>query len=354
MFFSQLSTLSKCFSKEEIELADNYFRNLSPSAAQNITVSKVALALDWNYKKSAEFLHECLEIKFLKKSFGVKCPRCGMLLSDVTSLPELKNDPPFCPICGKVIDIESLDYSNDIILLFSIDQKQYSFSQGQQSNNHLELLKGGSAAPINSDSLSQGIQYKLVTNSDLYCPTVSQYEKLKEMLKNVEEVSVEKNGTTGTGKPLEKFFCYLMECCSVFNSTTRQRTETNQIDTMVRINCIISNGIFDEIGTVFYVECKNESSIPSGGYISKMHSILVDSNLKFGIIVSKNEAPNTYSKNAYHYFLHENKIIITYCLNELKDIVNNRINLLESIERKIIEIKTNTNQSLKELGLYTG
>ena len=192
-------------------------------------------------------------------------------------------------------------------------------------------------------------------NEYLFHPTDKEYEKLKSMYKSIKN----RSGTTKKiGDTLEDLTEYLFNLCSIFKAAGI-RTSTNQIDCCVRNRMYLKYGILDIIGGRFFIECKNEGKTPSGGYMSKLHSIIANTNsgengrcIKFGIIISKEKAPSTYKDLAVKYYLNDGIVIISICGDELKNLFDKKGNLLDLIERKANEIMMDSTTDLVEAGLY--
>lgn len=102
----------------------------------------------------------------------------------------------------------------------------------------------------------------------------------------------------------------------------------------------------------FVIECKNEAQAPTAGYMNKLHSILRTTGKQFGIIVSKCPAPRTFVTLSNKVFLNDKIIIISLDTNDLKDIIFQKVNLLECMSRKIDEVKLDATKSLVAFGLY--
>lgn len=109
--------------------------------------------------------------------------------------------------------------------------------------------------------------------------------------------------------------------------------------------------LLNRIGSSFYIECKNENQTPSIDYLQKFRGILHDAGMKFGVFVSKQSEPRTFKENVNHIFLKDDLIIVRFCLAELEELLNKKINLLECLEKKITEVTTNASHSLGYSGL---
>lgn len=157
---------------------------------------------------------------------------------------------------------------------------------------------------------------------------------------------------------LEELTEKLFNMCPAFR-TSGIRTSTNQIDCCVRNKWYLNFGVFNILGSHFYIECKNEAKTPSGTYLSKLHSIISVANaggkgecIKFGIIISKEKGPSTFKQLAFSYYLMHGIVIISICGRELKELFKTKGNLLELIERKAAEIMMDATTDLKAAGLY--
>lgn len=69
------------------------------------------------------------------------------------------------------------------------------------------------------------------------------------------------------------------------------------------------------------------------------------------IIVSKMSAPSTYPSMAREFYLKDNICFIWFNLQELETLVKKRGNLLEAIDVKILELKTNSTKKFVDIGL---
>lgn len=346
MYFSQLSKLSEDVSAECLKKADAYFASLSNVARKMITVSKLADAIQCDYPLAAVFIQKCLDIKFLQKHFALRCPECQTPLAEIESLSVLKNISMFCPMCERDIKSDELNFETDIILFFSISNEILPFVVGQPNSSL--VLNAAERTAVHSDTFLQGVQYKLITYDDLFDCSTKVYADLSNL---IEIVKGPHQTTTGQGDALELLICQLFSQCILFRVTNKQRSETNQIDVMVRIAGNVNCYLFQRMGGCFYLECKNEKEKPLVDYLLKLRSILHDAGMKLGILVSKAAEPKTFAENANHIFLRDDIVIIRICLDELEALVENHTNLLELLEKKIVEVETAAQRSLGQDGL---
>lgn len=345
MYCSHLSILQNIISEDKIKKLSEYFASLIGSASENITVSKIAQAIDITTIDASIVLTKCKEKGILRSSYAVRCPECNMLIKKVDSLSELPQGVFECYGCNEEIEITPMDIEIIYAIVDTgvfIEGQQYEFESSAsivvQENSMDSIFRAGSV------------------NEYLFEPCEEDYLRLKEMYS-----SVKKGGKTtkSTGDSLKKLVVELFNLCPIFRAAGL-RTSTNQIDCCVTNKMFIRYGVLNTIGERFFIECKNESKTPSGTYMSKLHSIIVNANaggktqcIKFGIIISKEKEPSTFKKLATKYYLSQGIVIISICGKEIEELIDNRGNLLELIDRKAAEIMLDATTDLKEIGLYT-
>ena len=345
MYCSHLSALEGLLNDDQIQSLESYFSNLIGGAAKNITVSKLSRALEIPPQVASRVLTKCKEIGIINVFYTIRCPECGMLIKKVDSIADIPSEPFECYGCNEEIEVEP----SDIELVYALENDSV-FTEGQQ-----EGLDLSARAVVPEDSMESIFLAGNNINEYLFHPTDKEYEKLKSMYKSIKN----RSGTTKKiGDTLEDLTEYLFNLCSIFKAAGI-RTSTNQIDCCVRNRMYLKYGILDVIGGRFFIECKNESETPSGGYMSKLHSIIANTNsgengrcIKFGIIISKEKAPSTYKDLAVKYYLNDAIVIISICGDELKNLFDKKGNLLDLIERKANEIMMDSTTDLVEAGLY--
>lgn len=345
MYCSHLSALEGLLNDDQIQSLESYFSNLIGGAAKNITVSKLSRALEIPPQVASRVLTKCKEIGIINVFYTIRCPECGMLIKKVDSIADIPSEPFECYGCNEEIEVEP----SDIELVYALENDSV-FTEGQQ-----EGLDLSARAVVPEDSMESIFLAGNNINEYLFHPTDEEYEKLKSMYKSIKN----RSGTTKKiGDTLEDLTEYLFNLCSIFKAAGI-RTSTNQIDCCVRNRMYLKYGILDIIGGRFFIECKNEGKTPSGGYMSKLHSIIANTNsgengrcIKFGIIISKEKAPLTYKDLAVKYYLNDGIVIISICGDELKNLFDKKGNLLDLIERKANEIMIDSTTDLVEAGLY--
>ncbi|ODM03202.1 hypothetical protein BEI61_03996 [Eisenbergiella tayi] len=325
----------------QIQQLNDYFAGLIGGATENITVSKISEALNWEPSLASKVLAGCKRLGIVSETYGIRCPECSTLIQRIETLDQLPQSSFECYACGEEITITT----QDIEVLFSLINPMV-FLSGQQEN---EILK----TPVAQENSLDGFLKLNGINEYFFCPTEDEYEELDKMYTRI---FVTQKTKKDTGDTLEKLVIYMFGLCRAFR-TNGIKTTTNQIDCYVRNSLFIPYGVFNTIGRRFVIECKNENKVPKGDYMSKLHSIihLMGSDygtIKFGIIVSKVRGPSTFRALANKVFLKEKLIIISINGKEIKNLIDCRGNLLEMIERKIDEVTMDATTDLVEAGLY--
>lgn len=340
MFYSHLSTLENEFGKETVIKLNQYLSGLSMAQLQSITVFKIMAALNTDKNTATRILMACVDIKFMELQYILCCPECGFKVKKYASLNELPTGDIQCYSCESEFDASPENIEVQFRLTTLPD-----FDLGQQAS------PASPVAPINS--LQTIFEAGAGLNSILFHLSDERYDELLTMCKNVQK----KQATTkATGDTLETLMIELINSCSVLEARGL-KTSTNQLDGFARNKAFIPYGVLSQIGLHFVVECKNESTTPSGSYMSKIHSIIEVINgakkvVTFGIIASKVAAPKTYRILANKYYLLHKITIISISLREIETMLVEKGNFLDLIERKIIEIHLDSTSDLKGNGLY--
>lgn len=344
MYCSRLLVLQELLSEEKIEKLDKYFAELMGSACDNITVSKVARAIGVSSDIASKILTKCLKEGLLSVSYGIRCPECNMLIKRVSSPFEIPEGIFECYGCDEEIEVTP----KDIEILYSLVDNRI-FINGQQVE-----IRSPARAVVHEDSV-ESVFLAGGVNEYLFQLSNEQYQYLSDMYVRVEN---RKGTTKNIGDTLEELAEKLFNMCPAFRATGI-RTSTNQIDCCVRNKWYLNFGIFNILGSHFYIECKNETKTLSGTYLSKLHSIISVANaggkgecIKFGIIISKEKGPSTFKQLAIRYYLMNGIVIISICGRELNELFKTKGNLLELIERKAAEIMMDATTDLKAAGLY--
>lgn len=338
MLSSQLLKLEKILSYEQIEKIEQYINSFSRNT--KLTASKFAMDMQLDIAQARKVLDVLVDIGVLRFSFIIRCPSCGLLLEPIEDITDIESRIT-CYGC----DVESDISTDNVEVIYTL--KEVPFVEGQQS---YQIERSEKSVVLNEDSLTALLaSHDFNSNSIFYNPTQSEKDILIE---KYNDIFSEHETTTATGKTLEDLVATLFNTCKHFRATTGMRLHPNQIDCYVR-NKMCAPKVPGLTGIdSFMIECKNEKKPPTASYMNKIHSILSMAGKKFGIIVSKAATPNTFVQLANQIFLKDDIVIISMDKNDLENIIINGDNLLECIERKVAEIKTNATKDLVELGLY--
>lgn len=320
MFYSRLSTLSNELNSDQLESIDELLKALTPNSI--LTLSEFLKKTNFEIDFAKNILNKLCNENILFQSFAIRCPVCDILLKKESNIKNIDN-AIYCYKCQESVDISS----DDIEVIYKITSSP--FECGQQC----EIKQIAVAHSI--DILSNFLTVNDF-NSIFYSPTDSDYEKLNELY---DKVFDSYSTTTEQGNALEILTRCLFDLCIQYKST-KLRTELNDIDCFVRSKFVIKGSILSELGSEIYVECKNENQKPKISYFQKLQSIMSNSSGKLGIIVSKKVPPKTFCQAAKNLYLQKQNIIIYISGDDLKKIIKNKKNLLECIEMKACEIKT--------------
>lgn len=297
-----------------------------------ITISGFAIKTRIDYSESIQVLEELSQGGFLEKLLAVRCPECGLLL-DIVKPEDYTIGSQYCANCDADTDI-----TNECVeVIFKVINNP--FVTGQE--NKTTIPKHSSA--LNTYSLDTFLRNGGSFNKELYCPLDEEYNTLADMYDNVFK---HHKTTKEQGDSLEDLVIKLFGCCKHFLATDSIRLGINQIDCFIRNKMFIPGISQFGIHDFFVIECKNENETPGSTYFNKLHSILINNSLQFGIIVSKCHAAKTLNKFAHDIFLKDKIIMINLGSNDLKKIIIDRGNLLECLERKIAEVKLDVTKDL--------
>ncbi len=342
--------------EDKIDLLIKYFALLNMNTYNIITVSKISRSLKIDAETSLRLLNDLVEYKILDVDFGVRCPDCGLLLKRYRVLQEIESDNEiYCYNCENYFDGSEVEES-DIEVLFTLEDKSF-FINGQ----YTEKIHNNSSHIAQESTLDFYIKNGGNPNYTYYNPSQEEYDKLNELyndLKETNKLTIGDDGLTTTtkGDKLEDFIIYLFELIKGLRATKEINTELNQIDIYIRMKTFNVIPIFNTMGERICIECKNEEVTPDNGYMHKLNGIISHINMtknyvKFGIIASVFNPPKTFHRHSIRNFIiNRGRIIITLCDKDYKQIVEEKCNLLELLDRKSEEIITECN--LESTGLF--
>ena len=339
-----MSQLEQILPSEQAVQFSKYLDGLTPNTAHNITAQKVSTSLKISSKEAFSILLKCFNAGVLTIDYGIRCPHCDTLVKRISSQEDIPEDASECYSCGEAFNIAS----ENIEVLYSINIPDF-FGKGQQDGI---INYTGPVAPENS--LKELIASGYNLNKLLFNPTDEQYDELQKMYNAIFK---QHETTKESGDTLENLTLYLFRLVRSFRVNTI-KTKTNQIDCYVRNQFQLASGFLSFLGERIIIEAKNENKKPSGTYMHKLFGIISQCNsikklVTFGIIISQKSPPKTYLQIAHDCYLREGITLIHISGDELKDIITQKSNLLEVLERKRDEIATNATTDLMQAGIFT-
>ena len=199
-----------------------------------------------------------------------------------------------------------------------------------------------------ADSLTRNV--KTVCDA-FYCPNESAYERLVEYQKRLDGNF---ENTTEQGNVLEELVLEIFKLIEGAKPSNKLRTYTNQFDCTILINVTTKfPSVIRILEPYFIVECKNEQKTPSNTYFHKLSDIMSTNDAKLGIVCSRKKPSTEDMQIAYQqYLVNKNigsKYLISFCDDDLDAIIKKRVNLLEYLNFKIMELTTNGKNATYEM-----
>lgn len=353
-----------------IDEIDTWLGLLTDNQKDKITVSRFSNKFGIDYNLSRSILKKMCSYNILQELYAIKCPECNHILkiTDRYNLYEAMQEVDFCYSCNNniIISDEDIQIRYKLVLKPNKSDKIKRFikkiSDEKEIFNEVDTIKE--------------ILKKESSNEFYYCPSSEEYEELKvlfEEVKNAKAIDSKGKRCTGAkGDTLEIFAEKLMSLIKPISATRKAKTSTNQLDTFCKNHSIqiksnlnnvkIENNTLFKMGDTFICECKNEDRTPKNDYFGKLSNILtmerghIDPGKvpehKFGIIFSRMQAPSTYLKMSKKLYMSNNITIISFCFDELNEIVYNKKNILDYIDYKIDLIHKDLIESEEIKGVY--
>jgi len=272
----QLSTMKELTEQQQTKI-ERYLSHVSPSHL--LRASKFALDNSIPSQLASQILQQLVNSNVAQFHFSVKCPECGLLIKQVESLAEIENNC-FCYGCERQIEITT----DDVEVLYTL---KLPFVNRQRISQMSER-----PAVLSDDALTALlVNGRWDWNAQFFNPKDAQYQELERLYDSI----FNKNCTAKEkGDSLETLVELLFNCCKHFKASKKGRTKTNQLDCIVRNTAFSSFLALAQIDC-FDIECKNEKDPPEVTYIQKLATILHLQNKCFGIIISKESPPASYT-----------------------------------------------------------
>ncbi len=344
MFYKQFLKITDILNPEFVENFDFWLATLPRNNQKNITASAVAARLGVNYSLAEVILRFAEKQKILAKYYLVKCPDCDYTLDIVTKdeVAGILMHSIYCDECdeNKNISADNIYIAYKVIL-------QPDITEDELIRAIEERLDQGECAAVNFSKADSLINRKEDLYEIYYNPSESAYDKFSE-LRNKLDLDYGKN-STAKGKALEELILCIFNQIKCVRGTNDVKTKTNQFDCtfLCGINTVYLS-VLNYLSPCFIIECKNETEKkPNNTYTNKLESIMDTSDAQFGIVFGRIEAASTcFVISREHYLLNKTtskqKIIVTCCDDDLKYIIDKKVNLLQYLEFKIFQVTSNS------------
>ncbi len=351
MFYKQFSRITDILNPEFVENFDYWLATLPTNNQKNITASVVSSRLGVKYSLAETILNFAYKEKILERYYLVKCPDCDYNLA-VIAKDEIANalvDPVFCEECEeyKHISVGDIYIAYKVILAPDVTEDEIEREIKKRLNQ-------GDFVEVNFSNADSLLNNKKTLYEVFYNPSESAYNEFK-VLRDRLDLDYGKD-TTAKGNALEELVLRIFKCIEMVKGTNKVKTHTNQFDcTMISGANTVSLSVLTYLAPYFIIECKNEpNNKPNNTYCNKLLSIMDTNASQLGIIVGRIDATSTcFEISREHYLLHsqsnKQRIIITLSDDDLKLIIDDRVNLLEYLEFKIFQVTSNSPNSKFEM-----
>lgn len=347
MFYKQFSKITDSLNNEFIEKFDFWLATIPGNRQKNITISLISGKFDVPYSQAKLILEFCEKENILESYYLITCPNdeCNAIIRSDVSLDELADiigEKGYCHLCDKEYTI-----SPENIFIAYKRIKKPNVSEKEIENKILKkmIASGESVNFSKADSLDDNRNlYKVYYN-----PDESAYNEMLEMKKHLDDNF---KTTTAKGNALEKLVLHLFKQVKNVSGTNKLKTYTNQFDCTLKVPFKGHNfpAIFEYMSPYFIIECKNESKSPSNSYFHKLSNIMDGNEAELGIVVSRKSAGEEALLVAREtYLAHKNtnkkRLLINLYDDDLVKIIDNKENLLEYLDWKILNLTTNAKNS---------
>ena len=355
MFYKQFLEAKDVFNPEFVENFDYWLTTLPENNQKNITASVVSSRLGVQYMLADLMLKFAERKGILQKYYLVKCPDCDFII-DVISKDEIASrliEGVYCSDCEEIKVVQP----NNIYEAYKVI-KHPDVTEEEIAKAIVKRLGFKQGDDINFNCADSLLSRKNILYEAFYSPDESAYKEFKR-LRDELDADYGKN-TTSKGSALEKLVLEIVGHIKYVEASDKVRTGTNQFDCTAL--CGISTpypSVFNTLAPYFIIECKNETEKkPDNNYCNKLLSIIDTNEAKLGIIWARKDVTSTcFTIAREHYLAHsrskKDQIIITFSDEDLKEIIDNRVNLLQYIEYKILRVTSNSKTCTYEMFLKT-
>ena len=353
MLYKQFLEITDKLNPEFVSNFDYWLATLPTNCQENITASIVSNRMKVAYSLAEKILSFSEERGILEKNFIVTCPNdeCGAYLTVITKeeLASFLLEKQYCEECNEYYQItpEDIYASYKVILQPDVSEEEIEKAIEKRLNQ-------GENESINFQKADSLVNDKSMLYEVFYNPDESAYEEFKQMKGDLDKNYGE--NTTLKGKALEKLILRIFEQIKFVKGTNEIRTTTNQFDcTLLSPMVTAYPSIFNVLSPYFIVECKNEpKKTPGNTYFNKLLGIMEANEAKVGIVFARKPAAKTCLDIAYNTYLrttYASKREYLLCMDDtdLKYLVDDRVNLLEYLDFKIMKLTTDSRNAMWEL-----
>ena len=347
MFYKQFSKITNSLDNEFIENFDFWLATMPRNRQKNITISFISGKFNVPYSQAKIILEFCEKEKILESYYLITCPNdeCNAIIRSDVSLDELADiigEKEYCHVC----DEENVILPENIFIAYKRIKKP-DVSDKEIEDKILEKMA------LNGESINFSKADSLDDNKNLYDvyynPKESAYNKMLEMKNHLDDKF---ETMTEKGNALERLALYLFKQIKNVNGTNELKTNLNQFDCTVKVPFKGANfpTVFEYMSPYFIIECKNEAHSPSNTYFHKLSNIMDGNEARLGIVVSRKKPGKEASLVARETYLvhkntNKNRILINLCDEDLTELIDNKENLLEYLDWKILNLTTNAKNS---------
>lgn len=353
MLYKQFLEIADKLNPEFVANFDYWLATLPTNCQENITASVVSRNMGVSYSQAEAILRYAEKKCILEKYYLVTCPNdeCGSYLAVISKdeIASILTEPQYCEECDeyKQITLEDIFVAYRVIL-------QPDVSEDEISKEIEKRLKQGEETIINFCEADSLLNDKTTIYESFYNPSESAYAKFKELREKL-DLDYGKN-STAKGKALEVLVLAIFNEIKGIKVTNDVKTETNQFDcTCLSSVHTLFPSIFNYLYPYFIIECKNEpDKKPNNTYCNKLLSIMSVNEAQIGIIVGRADATSTCFTIAREHYLRQSQlnkqqIILTFSDNDLKLLIDEKVNILEYLDFKIFQVTSNSPNAKYEM-----
>lgn len=355
MFYKQFLEITEVLNTKVVEEFDYWLTTLPQNSSQHIRVSTVSAILEVQYSVAEILVRFAYKKGILKQTYLIVCPNeeCSLpyeTIDNADEMVKILGQERYCHNCENTFIISE----ENIIIEY---RRNYLPDVSEDELRDEILRRAGLSMPqevignfYNADSLENSLPaiYTLY-----YSPDESAYKEMKSMKKGLDGPF---NCTKEKGDALELLVLYLFKQIRYVTGTNEIRTYTNQLDCTMKFP--LSSATFPTVlkcmTPYFIIECKNEDKGPSNTYFHKISSIMAGNDAVLGIVVSRC-SPGQPARDVARDIYLENKgtsqdrYLISLSDADLNKLIDERKNLLEYIDWKILSLTINDKNSTFEM-----